>query len=117
MKKDKLNIAVVGASGYTGEELIRLLIRHPKVNITCLTSRENAGKKVGSVYPKFSECALDFIAPDVDQIAEIADLAFFCLPHGHAAEYVAPLHNKGVRIIDISADFRLKSLKKIQRIL
>lgn len=103
-----LKVAIVGASGYSGEELVRLLYRHPNVNIACITSRQYAGQPVGNVFPRFAELDLTFSAPDTDRIARMADAAFLALPHGLAAEYAKPLVDKGVTVIDISADFRLR---------
>ncbi len=101
-------IAIVGAAGYTGDELLRLLLRHPNVEITCVTSREHAGKTLSEVNPRHSADGIRFVEPDVDRIAEQAEIAFLCVPHGLAAEYAAPLFQKGVIVIDVSADFRLK---------
>jgi len=103
-----VRIAILGASGYSGEELLRLLLRHPQATIRCITSRQNAGQPVGKVFPRFAEARLTFSAPDAAEIAKQADVAFLALPHGTAAEYALPLLRAGVRIIDISADFRLK---------
>lgn len=111
----KLRVAIVGASGYSGEELLRLLLAHPNLELTCITSRQEAGKPAGAVFPRYRECQLRFIQPDVDQIAAQADLAFLALPHGLANEYAAPLLQRGLKVIDISADFRLRSLEKYAR--
>lgn len=104
-----VRIAILGASGYSGEELIRLLLRHPAAEIRCVTSRQNAGQAIGKVFPRFAEVKLTFSAPDVAEIAKQADVAFLALPHGTAAEYAIPLLEAGVRVIDISADFRLRN--------
>lgn len=106
---DSLRTAVVGASGYSGEELIRLLLRHPNAELACITSRSCAGQLIGSVFPRFAESALRFSDSDVEAIAESADVAFLALPHGLAAEFAVPLLEKGVRVIDVSADFRLRN--------
>ena len=110
----KIRVAIVGASGYAGEELIRILLRHPEVELKIITSRSNAGKPVSDVFPKFYGVPLEFTAPDVDRIAAECDAAFLALPHGLASEYAMPLIEKGVRVFDISADFRLKSTEKYQ---
>lgn len=104
---EKLRVAIVGASGYSGEELLRLLLRHPKVELTCITSRQEAGKPAGSVFPRYRECTLPFSKPEVDEIAAKAEVAFLALPHGLANEFAAPLLDRQLRVIDISADFRL----------
>jgi len=108
----KINVAVVGASGYAGEELIRLLIRHPQVNIQVITSRQYDGKGVETVFPRFTGLNLKFSAPDAEQIARECEVAFLALPHGLASEFALPLLRGGVKVIDISADFRLKSTAK-----
>lgn len=105
---NQIRTAVVGASGYSGEELIRLLLRHPDATLSCITSRSYAGQPVGEVFPRFAESALHFSASDTSAIADSADVAFLALPHGLAADFAAPLLEKGVRVIDISADFRLR---------
>lgn len=104
----RLKVAIVGASGYSGEELIRLLIRHPDVEITCITSRQHSARPVGETFPRFAELDLAFSEPHPEVVAKQADVAFLALPHGVAAEYAVPLLNLGMRVIDISADFRLK---------
>jgi N-acetyl-gamma-glutamyl-phosphate reductase len=108
----KKRIAILGASGYSGEELLRILLRHPGAEITCITSRQNAGQPIGTVFPRYLESALTFSAPNVEEIAAKAEIAFLALPHGTATEFAIPLLEKGVRILDISADFRLKSPAK-----
>jgi len=107
--------AVIGASGYSGEELLRILSKHPECAVTTVTSRKHAGKHIGEIFPRFRALDLHFSQPDVDAIAESADIAFLALPHGLAAEYARPLRESGVKIIDISADFRLKDTDIYER--
>lgn len=104
----KIQVAIIGGSGYSGEELLRLLLHHPGVNLTAITSRENAGKPVGEFFPRYGECDLRFIAPDVEAVAQSAEVVFLALPNGLASQYAAPLLEKGCKIIDLSADFRLR---------
>lgn len=104
-----IKAAIIGASGYSGEELLRILLKHPNAEVTCITSRQYAGQKIGEVFPRFAESSLTFSAPTIDEIAASADVAFLALPHGVAAEFAVPLIEKGLKVIDISADFRLKS--------
>jgi N-acetyl-gamma-glutamyl-phosphate reductase len=105
-------IAVVGASGYSGEELIRLLQGHPAADLVCVTSRQHAGQKLGAVFPKFRSkkyADLAFSPSDSKSIiGSGARFVFLALPHGLAAEFAAPLLAAGLRVIDLSADFRLK---------
>ncbi|MDP0490634.1 MAG: N-acetyl-gamma-glutamyl-phosphate reductase [Verrucomicrobiota bacterium JB023] len=104
-------IAVVGASGYTGIELLRLLFAHPHAEIVAITSRSEVGKPLSSVLPRFRHLPgadIPFIAPDIDAIVDSgARTAFLALPHGMAAEYAVPLLERGLKVIDLSADFRL----------
>jgi N-acetyl-gamma-glutamyl-phosphate reductase len=106
MKKTKA--AIVGASGYSGQELIRLLLRHPHVDVTQFTSRQYAGKSVADVFPRFrGQIDATFTESDANRID--SDVAFLALPHGVAVEYAPTLLKKGVKVLDLSADFRLKS--------
>jgi N-acetyl-gamma-glutamyl-phosphate reductase len=112
MPEGMISTAVVGASGYTGQELLRLLIQHPRVGLTAVTSRQEAGKPLESVFPRFRGAArianLAFIEPDVDVIARSGvQCAFLALPHGVAAEFAGAFVERGIRVIDLSADFRL----------
>ncbi len=99
--------AIIGASGYSGEELIRILAAHPAISIDTVTSRRYAGQPLGQVFPRFRWLDTTFEAPDVEKIADSADIAFLALPHGLAAEFAVPLVKAGVKVVDISADFRL----------
>ncbi len=109
---EKTKVAVLGASGYSGIELLRILIRHPGADLVCVTSRQSAGKTLDTVFPRFRACgpaaSLAFIDPDLDAIAATgATVAFLALPHGVASEYAIGLLERGLRVIDLSADFRL----------
>ncbi len=108
--KTSIKTAIVGASGYSGEQLVQLLLRHPNVDLTVATSRQYAGKKLGAVFPSLhTSHTLEFTTPDVGQIAREATVAFLALPHGLASEFALPLLEKGVKVFDLSADFRLRS--------
>ena len=110
----KIKAAIVGASGYSGEELIRLLLRHRQCQIGVITSRQYDGQAVETVFPRFSGSGLVFSNPDVKQIAEQCQVAFLALPHGLASEFAIPLIEAGLKVIDISADFRLRNTAKYQ---
>jgi len=103
--------AVVGASGYTGMELLRLLLMHPNAEITCVTSRQYSGQELGEVFPRFASAPgsnVQFIEPSAEAIAATgAEVAFLALPHGVAAEYATGLLELGLKVIDLSADFRI----------
>ena len=108
-----MNAAVIGASGYSGEELVRLLSRHPNVTLAAVTSRSLAGKPVAEVMPALRHLVgdLEFTHSDPVVLAarEDLDVFFLALPHGVASEYADPLFQAGKTVIDLSADFRLKS--------
>ena len=107
-------VVIVGASGYSGEELVRLLSRHPHAELVAVTSRQAAGQTLASVYPRFQGtryAALKFIDSTPEAIlATGAKIVFLALPHGVAAEFAAPLVKAGLRVLDLSADFRIKNL-------
>ncbi len=109
----QVKVAVVGASGYTGQELLRILFNHPGVELVCATSRQYAGQSLWQVFPRFRNIPgadLLFADADVDAIAATgAQAAFLALPHGVAAAYARGLVDRGIRVIDLSADFRLDS--------
>jgi N-acetyl-gamma-glutamyl-phosphate reductase len=106
-------VAIIGASGYSGEELVRLLLHHPHVDLVAVTSRQCAGQTVAQVFPKFANHGksktLRFTEPRPEVLARQADVVFLALPHGVAAEFAVPLLQAGCVVIDLSADFRLKS--------
>ncbi len=109
---NRIKTAIVGASGYSGMELLRLLLGHPGVELVAVTSRQEAGKALADVFPRFRKAPgaeLVFIEPDADTIAATgAQAAFLALPHGVAAEIARALLERGLRVIDLSADFRLR---------
>jgi N-acetyl-gamma-glutamyl-phosphate reductase len=106
-------VAIVGASGYSGEELVRLLLSHPLVELTAVTSRQYAGQPLVSAFPKFAHHphakTLKFSEPKAEILARQAQIVFLALPHGVAAEFASPLLELGCQVIDLSADFRLKN--------
>jgi N-acetyl-gamma-glutamyl-phosphate reductase len=108
-----VRVAIVGASGYSGEELVRLLLHHPKAQLVAVTSRQYAGQTLASVFPRFASHpvsrTLRFSEPNAEALARQADVVFLALPHGVAAEFAIPLTAAGVVVIDLSADFRLRS--------
>lgn len=103
-----IDVGVVGGTGYAGAELLRLLARHPAVRLHCVTSRQEAGQRVSDLYPGLRGFVdLVFEAPDVATL-QGCDAVFFATPHGAAMAMVPDLLDAGVRVIDISADFRLR---------
>src|ERR1700742_4657134 len=109
----KVKVGIVGASGYSGEELVRLLLTHPHAELTALTSRQYAGQTLAQVFPQFGHHpqarTLRFSEPNAELLAKQAQIIFLALPHGVAAEFAVPLVQLGCQVIDLSADFRLKS--------
>jgi N-acetyl-gamma-glutamyl-phosphate reductase len=109
MSTAKVPIAVIGASGYTGGELLRLLIQHPRMEVTAVTSEKSAGSTIASVFPQFATLVpMSFESADIRAIAKRADALFLALPHTKSFEPVAELIAAGKRIVDLSADYRLK---------
>lgn len=108
---NKVKVGIVGASGYSGEELVRLLLSHPHAELTAITSRQYAGQTLAQVFPKFSHYLksrdLRFSESNPDLLAKQVQVAFLALPHGVAAEFAVPLLQHGCQVIDLSADFRL----------
>ena len=119
MSHNLTKVGIVGASGYTGEELVRVLARHPQVQLAAVCSRTLAGKLVADELPRLRGIVsptLVFSASSPEECAK-SDVAvwFLALPHGVAAEYAAPLVAAGKRVLDLSADFRLKDLGTYQK--
>jgi N-acetyl-gamma-glutamyl-phosphate reductase len=107
----KAKIGVIGASGYTGAELVRLLIPHPRVDIVLLTADRRAGKPMAEVFPQFSPYALPTLRAldDVDWLGLGLDLVFCALPHGTTQKVIQDLLGRmpAIKVVDLSADFRL----------
>src|SRR5258705_7297425 len=110
--KKKATVGIVGASGYSGEDLVRLLLSHPQAELAAVTSRQYAGQTVAQVFPKFANDrrakTLRFSEPNAGSLAKQVQLVFLALPHGVAAEFAVPLLKHGCHVIDLSADFRIK---------
>ncbi len=105
-----IKTGIVGGTGYTGVELLRILAVHPEVEVKCITSRSEAGMPVADMYPNLrGHFDLAFSEPDPAVLAE-CDLVFFATPHGVAMRMVPELMAAGVRVVDLSADFRIKDL-------
>ncbi|HRZ87070.1 MAG TPA: N-acetyl-gamma-glutamyl-phosphate reductase [bacterium] len=104
-----IDVAIVGATGYAGQELIRILLRHPKVKIKALVSQSSANKPVEEVFPYFGKMIdMSFTNMDVLNVADAADVVFLSLPHKAAMNVAGRLLENKLRVIDLSADFRLK---------
>jgi N-acetyl-gamma-glutamyl-phosphate reductase len=105
-KANRIRTAILGASGYTGAELVRLLLHHPSVEIRAMTADRNAGNEYGAVFPHLGGRGLPKLVKIADVDYADIDLVFCCLPHGETQEVIAKLP-KHLRVIDLSADFRL----------
>src|SRR4051794_2094531 len=106
MMGNSVRVAVVGATGYSGAELVRLLSRHPNVRIEIVTSEQAAGRPLGDVHRTLGHLGLTLEGVDAASIASRVDFAFTALPHGASTAVVRTLVNRGVRVVDIGADFR-----------
>jgi N-acetyl-gamma-glutamyl-phosphate reductase len=108
MFMQEFNVAILGASGYTGGELIRILVNHPNVKISYITAEKHAGKKVSEVFPHLKGI-LDLKLEKLDpkKVPDDIDIVFAALPHGTSAEVIHEIYKRNVKIIDLGADFRL----------
>lgn len=106
LHKKKIKASIVGITGYTGLELLRLLLAHPAVEIAHVTSRQYDGSDIGDVYPHLAHLDLKVTNADNKALAKDSDVVFLCLPHKTAQDAVADLHGK-VKVVDLSADYRL----------
>src|SRR6188474_3304939 len=113
-----MKVGIIGASGYSGEVLVKLLLGDPRVTLAMVTSRSNAGKSLASVIPSVRGADHGLKFTDSDPAALAAsdiDLFFLALPHGAAATYAKVLVPSGKRVIDLSADFRISDLATYQK--
>jgi len=108
-----LKVAIVGASGYTGVELLRILYTHPEAAVTCVTSEQNAGKRISEVFPSLRDrCDLVLENLEPVRVAGKADFIFTALPHKAAMEVVPTFIKLGKRVVDLSADYRLQDARE-----
>lgn len=108
MIMQEFNVAILGASGYTGVELIRILVNHPNVKISYITAEKHAGKKVSEVFPHLKgifDLKLEKLDPK--KVPDDIDIVFAALPHGASAEVIHEIYKRKIKIIDLGADFRL----------
>lgn len=109
MERPRVRVAIIGATGYTGAELLRLLLQHRGVTVAALYAREKLTPRVSTVLPALTGlCDLPIEPFDADDVARRADVAFCALPHGASIPCVAALRARGLRVLDLSADFRLR---------
>jgi N-acetyl-gamma-glutamyl-phosphate reductase len=106
---ERLRVAVLGASGYSGLELLRIVLRHPRLALVAATSEQRAGQPIGEAFPSLRGLLdLRLEALDAERLAGRCEVAFSCLHHGTAAPAVTVLRKAGVQVVDLSADFRLR---------
>ncbi len=107
MSVTKINVAIVGATGYTGLELVKILVSHPIFNLNYISNSEG-GTTINALHPSLNGVCEDEVQKaDIDDIAESCELVFLALPHKTAMAFVKPLIQKGVKVVDLSADYRL----------
>ncbi len=112
---ERVRIGIVGGTGYTGVELLRLLVRHPHAELVAITSRKESGLAVSEMFPSLrGHTNLHFSSPDVAPLAQ-CDVVFFATPHGVAMSQARGLLEAGVRMIDLAADFRLRDVEAFER--
>ncbi|MGH8446459.1 MAG: N-acetyl-gamma-glutamyl-phosphate reductase [Solimonas sp.] len=105
-----IKVGIVGGTGYTGAELLRLFAQHPEAEVAMLTSRKESGLRADALFPHLrGYCDLAYTAPDPAELAR-CDAVFFATPHGTAMQMAPELVARGVKVIDLSADFRLRDL-------
>jgi len=103
-----MKVGIVGASGYVGGEVVRLLLSHPEAEVSMVTSTKHVGEYLHRIHPSlkgFTE--LTFSELDYDKMSDNCDLVFTAVPHGTATEIVKAFYDRGMKIIDLSADYRL----------
>src|SRR6187401_1762595 len=106
----KVKIAILGGSGYTAVELIKILLRHPHAEVVAVTTRQEAGKPVSTIHPSLTnrcDLPMELFEPDALK-AKGVQCVFGCLPHGASMESIPPLIARGMRVVDLSADYRLR---------
>jgi N-acetyl-gamma-glutamyl-phosphate reductase len=107
-----MKVAIFGASGYTGQELTRILLGHPEIKLVAVTSRRFAGQPVAEVFPALSGLtSLKYIKATPAEISKVCDIVFLALPHGVSMKIVPEFIRAGKKVIDLSADYRLRDLK------
>jgi len=103
-----ISASIIGAAGYAGAELMRLLLGHPSFDLVSVTSGQDEGRRVRDLYPAFAGCDLVYTAHDAAAVADVAEVAFLAVPHTAAMAMAPALLDAGLTVIDCSADFRLR---------
>src|SRR5215469_16985903 len=107
---DRIKIGILGATSYTGAELVRMLAFHPRAEIVYVSSQSYDGKRLSEVFPGLRGINDDVLISPQEAQGRGADCVFSCLPHAASAGLLVPIIDRGIRVIDLSADFRLKDV-------
>lgn len=111
-----IRIGIVGATGYTALELLKILLKHPQVEVTQLTSRDEETPHLDAVHPALrGQLDLNLIPLDIHDFVQQVDCAFCCLPHAASAEIVGQLLDRGIKVVDFSADYRLNDVGTFEK--
>lgn len=112
----KIKVGIAGATGYAGEELIRLLLIHPRVEISYISAKIDREERIDNIFPQFrGSISLTCENLNIEKFASASEVAFLALPHKVSLEVVPPLIKKGLKVIDLSADFRFKNLHTYEK--
>ncbi len=110
-----ISVGIVGGTGYTGVELLRLLLRHPNVQVAVLTSRTEAGRRVNDMFPSLrGQTDLKYSDLDIQELKK-CDVVFFATPHGVAMKHAEELVAANTKVVDLAADFRLQDLAQFEK--
>ena len=111
MSESKISVGIIGASGYGGVQLVRLLLEHPRINIVYLGGNSSAGKQFAALYPHLAHCVdLGVEEIDLERVASKCEIVFLGLPNGFAYQMAPSLIEKGCKVLDLSADYRFQDL-------
>lgn len=111
-----IRVGILGVTGYAGIELFRLLTNHPNVQVTMLVSGSNVGQKISDLYPNFKNvCDMQLEELNADVVSQKCDVVFTSLPHGQSDEIIASLYQTGVKIIDLSGDYRYDDVEVYEK--
>ena len=98
--KDRVKVGIIGASGYSGEELIKLLLKHSNCELKIITSRQYDGRPISEIFPRFGKCNFKFTKPEIEELVDSdVEVFFLALPHKVASEYAVPLYKAGKKLL------------------
>jgi N-acetyl-gamma-glutamyl-phosphate reductase len=111
----KIKIGILGATGYSGVELVKILKHHPLVSISFVSSQSYAGQPLSDVFPELKMICDDVLCAPEKTLEQTADCVFSCLPHAASAPLLVPFIKKGIKVIDLSADFRIRDVHEYEK--